>query len=49
VISPLVLTDSSNVDVGSLLAVEFMGHFGGFLSRELRVSDFALGYQSTIA
>jgi predicted acylesterase/phospholipase RssA len=49
VISPLVLADSSNDDVGSLLAGEFMGDFGGFLSRELRVSDFALGYQSTIA
>jgi predicted acylesterase/phospholipase RssA len=49
VISPLVLADSSDGDVGSLLAGEFMGDFGGFLSRELRVSDFALGYQSTIA
>jgi predicted acylesterase/phospholipase RssA len=49
VISPLVLADSSDDDVGSLLAGEFMGDFGGFLSRELRASDFALGYQSTIA
>jgi predicted acylesterase/phospholipase RssA len=49
VISPLALADSSDGDVGSLLAGEFMGDFGGFLSHELRVSDFALGYQSTIA
>jgi predicted acylesterase/phospholipase RssA len=49
VISPLVLADSSDEDVGSLLAGEFMGDFGGFLSRELRASDYALGYQSTIA
>jgi hypothetical protein len=49
VISPLVLADSPDDDVGSLLAGEFMGDFGGFLSHELRASDFALGYQSTIA
>jgi len=49
VISPLVLADSSDDEVGSLLAGEFMGDFGGFLSRELRASDYALGYQSTIA
>jgi predicted acylesterase/phospholipase RssA len=49
VISPLVLADSGADDVGSLLAGEFMGDFGGFLSHELRASDFALGYQSTIA
>jgi len=49
VISPLVLADSADDDVGSLLAGEFIGDFGGFLSRELRASDFALGYQSTIA
>jgi predicted acylesterase/phospholipase RssA len=49
VISPFVLADTSDDDVGSLLAGEFMGDFGGFLSRELRISDFALGYQSTIA
>ena len=48
-ISPLVLADGSEDDVGSLLAGEFMGDFGGFLSRELRASDFALGYESAIA
>jgi hypothetical protein len=49
VISPLLLADSSDEDVSSLLAGEFMGDFGGFLSHELRASDFALGYQSAIA
>ena len=49
VISPLVLADGPEDDVGSLLAGEFMGDFGGFLSRELRASDFALGYESAIA
>jgi hypothetical protein len=49
VISPMVLADGSGDDVGSLLAGEFMGDFGGFLSRELRASDFALGYESAIA
>jgi len=49
VISPLVLADDPDEDVGALLAGEFMGDFGGFLSRELRASDFALGFQSTIA
>ena len=49
VISPLVLADHTDEDVGAMLAGEFMGDFGGFLSRELRASDFALGYQSAIA
>jgi hypothetical protein len=35
--------------VTSLLAGELMGDFGGFLDRELRQSDFALGYESTLA
>lgn len=49
VISPLVLSDDEEEgEVGSLLAGEFMGDFGGFLDRELRASDFALGYQSTL-
>ena len=46
VISPLLLSERGGADVESLLAGEFMGDFGGFLSRELRVSDFALGYES---
>jgi hypothetical protein len=48
VISPLVLGERDD-DVGSLLAGEFMGDFGGFLSRQLRASDFGLGYESAIA
>jgi predicted acylesterase/phospholipase RssA len=49
VISPLVLSERGGADVPSLLAGEFMGDFGGFLSRDLRASDFALGYESSIA
>ena len=49
VISPKLLEGESGEDVGSLLAGEFMGDFGGFLSRDLRVSDFALGYESSLA
>jgi predicted acylesterase/phospholipase RssA len=49
VISPLLLAEHQDDDVGSLLAGEFMGDFGGFVSRDLRASDFALGYQSALA
>jgi hypothetical protein len=49
VVSPLLVADSDDEDVGTLLAGEFMGDFGGFLSRELRASDFALGYESALA
>ena len=49
VISPLLLADDEDDDVGFLLAGEFMGDFGGFVSRDLRASDFALGYQSALA
>ncbi len=48
VISPLVLADESG-DVAGLLAGELIGDFGGFLSRELRASDFGLGYESALA
>jgi predicted acylesterase/phospholipase RssA len=48
VISPLLLSEQGGRDVETLLAGEFMGDFGGFLSRELRASDFALGYESAI-
>ena len=44
VISPLILADDD--DPKSLLAGEFMGDFGGFLSEELRASDFNLGYEA---
>jgi hypothetical protein len=46
VISPLILADD---DPKSLLAGEFMGDFGGFLSEELRSSDFKLGYEAAVA
>ncbi|UJA21573.1 hypothetical protein HJD18_16020 [Thermoleophilia bacterium SCSIO 60948] len=48
VISPLLLTGEGD-DIRSLLAGEFMGDFGGFLSHDLRTSDFDLGYESAIA
>ncbi len=48
VISPLVLADESR-DVEGLLAGELIGDFGGFLSRDLRASDFGLGYESALA
>ena len=47
VISPLILADDD--DPKSLLAGEFMGDFGGFLSEELRSSDFNLGYEAATA
>jgi len=47
VISPLILADDG--DPKSLLAGEFMGDFGGFLSEELRSSDFNLGYKAAAA
>jgi predicted acylesterase/phospholipase RssA len=46
-ISPLVLADESG-DVAGLLAGELIGDFGGFLSRDLRASDFGLGYDSAL-
>ena len=47
-ISPLLIAAHTEEDVTSLLAGELMGDFGGFLDRELRESDFALGYESTL-
>ena len=35
--------------IAQMLAGEFLFHFGGFLSHELRMSDFDLGYRSTVA
>lgn len=46
VISPLLLADGDE-SVPGLLAGEFLGDFGGFLSQDLRHSDFVLGYDST--
>jgi hypothetical protein len=48
-ISPLLLTEDDGEGVTSLLAGELIGDFGGFLDRDLRQSDFALGYESTLA
>jgi predicted acylesterase/phospholipase RssA len=47
-ISPLLIADQTDEDVSSLLAGELIGDFGGFLDRELRESDFALGYESAL-
>jgi hypothetical protein len=47
-ISPLLIAERTDEDVSSLLAGELMGDFGGFLDRDLRESDFALGYESTL-
>lgn len=44
-----VLLEGDGDDVPELLAGDFLGDFGGFLSRDLRHSDFVLGYASTIA
>jgi predicted acylesterase/phospholipase RssA len=49
VISPLLLAKHADSGVTDLLAGELMGDFGGFLDRDLRRSDFALGYESTLA
>jgi hypothetical protein len=47
-ISPLLL-EGEDEGATDLLAGELMGDFGGFLDRDLRRSDFALGYESTLA
>lgn len=47
-ISPLLIAARTDEDVSQLLAGELMGDFGGFLDRDLRESDFALGYESTL-
>ncbi len=49
VISPRLLVDANGGEVTTLLAGEFMGDFGGFLDRDVRQSDFLLGYASTEA
>lgn len=46
VLSPLVLADEDQ-GAPTLLAGEILGDFGGFLDRDLRHSDFTLGYQTT--
>lgn len=49
VISPLLLGKHKDGRVADLLAGELLGDFGGFLERDLRRSDFALGYETTLA
>ncbi|HKA92389.1 MAG TPA: patatin-like phospholipase family protein [Acidimicrobiia bacterium] len=48
VVSPLLLPEAMTTPVAQMLAGEFLFHFGGFLSHELRMSDFDLGYRSTL-
>ena len=48
VISPLVLDEARTTRVEDLLGGEFLGHFGGFLDERLRMTDFVLGYRSTV-
>ena len=49
VISPLLVAKQADTRVAELLAGELLGDFGGFLDQDLRRSDFALGYESTLA
>ncbi len=47
VVSPLTLSrERDQAGVPELLAGEFIGAFGGFLSRRLRESDFELGWET---
>ena len=48
VVSPLLLPEAQTIPIAQMLAGEFLFHFGGFLSRDLRLSDFDLGYRSTV-
>lgn len=48
VVSPLLLDEAGKTSVENLLAGEFLGHFGGFLNEDLRMSDFVLGYRSML-
>jgi predicted acylesterase/phospholipase RssA len=51
VVSPRTLFEGKDEsqEVSDLLAGDFMGDFGGFLNRDIRESDFLLGYASTEA
>ena len=44
VITPRQLAEDDGEEVPRLLAGEFFGDFGGFLQRDIRRSDFLLGY-----
>jgi predicted acylesterase/phospholipase RssA len=48
VVSPLALPEAATTPVSHMLAGEFLLHFGGFLAEALRLSDFDLGYRSTL-
>lgn len=47
-ISPRLMGAADREQLGHELAGEFLGHFGGFLDRKARESDFALGYHSAL-
>ena len=49
VITPRQLAEGDEEDVPRLLSGEFFGDFGGFLERDIRRSDFLLGYASVEA
>ena len=49
IITPLLLAKGAGDEVPKLLAGEFFGDFGGFLDRDIRLSDFLLGYASAEA
>jgi hypothetical protein len=44
----LSLPEAADTAVAQMLAGEFLFHFGGFLAKGLRQSDFDLGYRSTV-
>jgi hypothetical protein len=48
VVSPLSEARLKGLPVESLLAGEFLAHFGGFLDVHLRESDFVLGYRNML-
>ena len=48
-ISPLLLMNETDRSVPGLLAGEFFGTFGGFLTEQMRESDYILGWASTRA
>lgn len=48
-ISPLDKSSDDESGGAELLAGDFIGAFGGFLNRQIRQSDFALGWESTVA
>lgn len=48
IISPVAIAAEAGVPVDDVLAGAFLGHFGGFLDRHLRASDFDLGYERAL-